>query len=97
MPYPLTSASKAARVPRKLERAKGRIISPGKPTVRPGKMTQGNSAGSVALPSLKPRQEVCAPKSDERRRIRVARNETANGVSQVFNEYIALTGIRISA
>ena len=47
----------------------------------------------IALPSLQPRQEVCAPKSGERQRIRVARNKAAHGVSQVFNEEPPLAGI----
>jgi hypothetical protein len=52
-----------------------------------------NSAAAFALPSLQPRQEVCAPKSGERQRIRVARNKARDGVSQVFNEDITLAVI----
>lgn len=63
--------------------------------IRAAQFTPGQQA--LFLSSRQPRQEVCGSKGGERKRIRIARNKAADGVSQVFNENIALTGIRISA
>jgi hypothetical protein len=52
--------------------------------IRAAQFTPGQQA--LLLSSRQPRQEVCGPKGDERKRIRVASNKAADRVSQVFDE-----------